>query len=524
MRTRALLPTAIALAAAALLGGSSRADDQRLPLRLWSLRLPGTELGLEVADMNGDGLQDLVIAHMRATTGVARSVSIYEQGLRGDRFPAEPALVMDAPADACTFAAGDFDPHPGGEVVFLCPDRVELVQRSGARRVVVRVASFFDYPERGGLPLWDLAWDLDGDGAPELLVPTKTGYLILGRPGGGPLAQVGQVDVPLDLRFGPTFETTLLNRFLSASARLRRLSAADLNGDGRTDLVGYLEGGLASFHQRPDGGFPRRPDAQKPLDVVQGDAAKKGGEGEQKDGSEAFANVRLTLEDVDGDGRADLLVTRTLGELGVFQTMRTQQLVFCAKDDGTWDERRPAAVLNLKGITDDPTLVDWDGDGRKDLVLSSYRMDMFTNVRRAIAESLTITYMIFRQTDDAEARFRDEPDLVFDVEVPLEVLQTRGGHQAVILRADLDGDGIHDMISRRPDGGLQVELGVVSKGFFGGTTLGFDRERPIRLAVGRTEPPRVVDLDGDGKHKLVLEPFGGDDQEARTVRVVGVAR
>jgi hypothetical protein len=173
-------------------------------------------------------------------------------------------------------------------------------------------------------------------------------------------------------------------------------------------------------------------------------------------------------------------------------------------------------VLNLKGVSDDPVLIDWDGDGRRDLILSSYRMDMFTNLKRAITEDMTISYMIFRQ--QGAGLFESEPSFVLSTEVPLRELERRGGIKAMLFTADLNGDGVRDMIARRGEQ-LEVELGRIEGG-----EPGFDADHPIRLAVGRSEPPWVVDLDGDGLDELIFEPFGGDDVAARTVRVVGVAK
>lgn len=514
---------ALALALSAALWATSRAlqaQDPRLPLRVWTFRLPGTELGLDIADMNGDGLLDLVVAHMSGPQGLERSVSVFEHAPAGQpRFTGAPAWRVAVPQDACAFLAGDLDPAPGGEVLLLCPTRLLLLKRTGEAVEVAALRGFYDYPEQGGLPVWDLARDLDGDGQVEVLVPTKEGYDVFGRQGGqGPLTRRSSLAVPSETRFGPHFEAVLLNRFLTATSRLRRLVVADLDGDGRQDLVAYRDRGLARYLQRPDGAFPPRPDSEEPLDVVRKSEAP--GQ-EAREGSEAFANVRLHLDDVDGDGRADLIATRTLGEIGMFETLRTQQLVFRGRPDG-FDEANPDVLLNIKGVSTDPVFVDWDGDGKRDLIVSSYRMDLFTNVKRALVESLGITYMVYLRRD-GERWFGDEPDLSFEVDVPLEALEKRGGAMPVDLRADIDGDGTRDMVRRSPEGPLQITFGGKVSRLFGGARPGF-REGALQVGVPRSEAPRPVDLDGDGKDELVLEPFGGDDEAARVVRVVGVER
>lgn len=516
-----LLPLAAVALAAALLHG----QDRGLPLRVWALRLPGTELGLDVADVDGDGTKDLVVSHMTdAQASGPRAVSIFLHAKAGPRFGAT-SRVVSAPTDACAFLAADLDPAPGLEVAFLCPTRIVVV-RPTSELVETKPAGqlFFDYPEAGALQPWDLCEDLDGDGLPELIVPTKEGYLVLGRTQDGGLAPRGQVAVPAETRFGPAFESQLLNRFLTATSRLRRVVVVDIDGDGKKDLLAYRNKGLARFLQKKDGTFPERPDLEVPLQIVReaegDDDDPKAEEKKQKDGNEAFANVRLDLEDVDDDGRVDLVVTRTLGEIGLFESLRTQQLVFKAKKDGSWDEGAPSALVNLKGISADPVFVDFDGDGRRDMILSTYRMDMLTNVKRAIMESMSITYRVHLRRDGDDPMFDDEPSLSVDVDVPLSSLEKRGGVAPVDLTADMDGDGVRDMVQVEPEGGLRLTFGKRSKG--GEPEL--DKGRTMSVAVERSEPPWVLDLDDDKKSELILEPFGGLTEAARVVRVIGVER
>lgn len=504
-------------------GVALRADDQQLALRLWILRLPGDVLSVAAADMDGDGDRDLVVAH---GSPQGRQVSVFLQGGLGERFAQQPAWRWSVPREACALVAGDLDPSPGGEVLFLCPKQLLLGFNRGASKRLAEVDTFFDYPEGNALPVYDLAWDLDGDGPIEVAVPTKRGYTIFARTAKTALAPRSSLEVPVRLRFGPSFETILLDRFLTASSRLRRLTVADLNSDGRPDLVAYRAKGVARFLQGPDGSFPERPVGMSPLLSLQR-AKRRDGQGSE----EGFDNVRVALQDVDADGWVDLVVTRTEGELGVFETLRTQQSIcrghpavsklgpLAGAPQVSWDEARPDVSINLKGVTDEPLLIDWDGDGRRDLILSSYRMDMFTNLARAVTDSLTVTYLIFKQRAAAdEGLFPSEPDYTLDVEVPLDALQRRGGHKAALFEPDLNGDGVRDRVERTPTGGLRVVVGQVRDG-----AVGFAEDRPIELKVGRTEPPWVVDLDGDGRDELILEPFSGSSLR-RTVRVVGVAR
>jgi FG-GAP-like repeat len=519
MKPRHYLPLGVCLLGASLLVAHQLWAQQRVTLRAYVFELPGTELGLDVADMNGDGRSDLVIAHMAAPEAWERSISIFYQRPGRQRWSAEPDLVWSVPVDACAFVAGDLDGAPGGEVALLCPTRLVVIRGTGQSVEVGSVECFFDYPEDGGLPVWTLCQDLDGDGRLELLVPTKDGYTVFARRGPGSLEPISHVEVPIEQRFGPDLETTLLGRFLSATSRLRRVVVCDMDRDGRSDLVAYREHGLARFLQRDDGSFPERPDQEGALAVVE----QTDQEGQRKENTEAFANVRIDLRDLDGDGMAELIATRTLGEIGVFETMRSQQVICRGLPNGAWNEAAPDVVVNLPGVSPQPTFVDWDGDGRLDLVVASYRVDLFENVKRAIFDEMRITYYVFLQRDSPMFD-EDEPDYELEVDVELRALERRGGLRAVLFDADLDGDGLNDQVRLIPDEDDEHGRRAYLRAWLGARDDDGEFEfsdEPIELEVRRSEPPWAVDLDGDGRDELILEPFGGDDEAARRVVVVG---
>jgi len=133
----------------------------------------------------------------------------------------------------------------------------------------------------------------------------------------------------------------------------------DWDGDGLSDLVVLdHEGYLALFRRRRDGdrlvllpGERLFHDAKgKPLRLNSGAAGKSG-------------RRKLCAVDFDGDGRRDLLVNSKSAEF--FRNTSDAGPPWTLQNRGALSDRR------LAGHTTSPTTVDWDGDGRPELLVGA---------------------------------------------------------------------------------------------------------------------------------------------------------
>ncbi|MFC7663311.1 FG-GAP-like repeat-containing protein [Methylorubrum suomiense] len=192
---------------------------------------------------------------------------------------------------------------------------------------------------------------------------------------------------------------------------------ADVNGDGRLDLIVGAEGGrLHTFLRDSDGRFTRASGAADP-----------------------FAGINVgnysapAFVDLDGDGQLDLVVGAYDG------TLRT----YLRDTDGRYtqatDAANPFAGIDV-GSYSVPTFVDLDGDGRLDLVVGAHdgTLRTYTGVAPGIAVTVTpgndapvvaIPLEDFRSPEDTHFRFT----------VPAGTF------------TDLDGDAL-SLVATFPDG------------------------------------------------------------------------
>jgi hypothetical protein len=210
--------------------------------------------------------------------------------------------------------------------------------------------------------------------------------------------------------------------------------------------------------------------------------------------------------DIDGDGRHDILsgsYSRMDKDMaGLFQVLYGQA-------DGTF---RKAEVLKgsdgqpliipvkkenwIENICTRPFAVDWDGDGKLDLVVGNFAG----------------TFYWFK--GEGKGKFRPKPELIKSGNEPLRI---QGNHSDPFV-IDWDGDGALDLLSGSSNGGVQWAKNRAGKGkppeLGSFEWLIKPPSRPIEYGqqlseeelTGPTTSTRiwVADVNGDGKLDLLV--------------------
>lgn len=436
-----------------------------------------------LADVDGDGADDLVVATGRGGARASRALLVHRRRTGAVAFAPEADARLRLTGDVVAFAAADVDPAPGAEIVLLTATGAWgwLTGEGGDTRPRRLVSADFlwQVPHPRETFVWDHGvQDLDGDGLPDLLLPESGGYRVAfqrrGAEGGSGFATESLLSIPEDaaavegramgrderrrrgnsLRVrigldqgGELDDADLLNIAEGVPAPM----LADFDGDGLRDVMAQTPDALLVWLQRRGGSFSTAPDRVLSIPV------------EADRGRRLDVSYSAHTADLDGNGRADCLIVA--GDRRS-EEVRTQVLVYLqgvgkGKAQKTDDhplfgpEGVPQSALFLAGFVGGPQVVDVDGDGRPDLALGALRVDTLDVLRAAGSGRLDVQLVVHRGGAGGLSR---QPVLDHTLSLPAET--TRRGRREIVVRflADVTGDGVRELLVRPDPDVLRLSL------------------------------------------------------------------
>jgi hypothetical protein len=205
--------------------------------------------------------------------------------------------------------------------------------------------------------------------------------------------------------------------------------------------------------------------------------------------------------DFDRDGRVDFVVP----ELDL-DDLVTRLRIFVSGEKGP--PEKPSQILKISSLGEQPELTDINGDGHLDLGFAAFRSDRLMSLAAGGRFSrLEFSYygFLFRPQ---ERQFSMRPDLRFDSswEVPQderpasEREEEAGGF--IRMLADFDGNGVRDAALLTGNGDFQVYLARAAKG--DPMRVSIDGEAFLSTKARNTQRASFGDLDGNGHADVVL--------------------
>jgi hypothetical protein len=448
----------------------------------------GFEAGATVlADLDGDGKLDVVVVNQRTLDASV----LYNQG--NGTLGSEVRFGVGGEPSQVFAAEMNGDGRP--DLLFINQTGDLVVALTAAKGALGAGASYStglwpDYAfEIPTAPAAIASGDLNGDGKPDLVatgtIPTDPGMKLLLNRGEGKFAAA----VTLDAAIASSPST---------------LAVLDLDGDGKADLVsgdGYPCVQLNDGHGALTDGrcYENGVDPNSSLAVAMGDV---NGDGRPdialvrsssiyiltNNGAGTFSESANfgwssswrpsgTLADLDGDGRAELVIA-SAGKAGTTGTVD----VFM--NDGTGRFLNPTS-MTAGSAPAAVAVADLDGDGRPDIAVANLKNTTCTGAQGTID-------VLFA---DGNGGFRGS-------------VRFGGGGYETIAAADIDGDGDADLLALDAvshDGWTQTSQVNVflndGGGRFGAPLHYATASNPTSMTVG--------DLNGDGRPDIAVATSRG---------------
>lgn len=464
--------------------------------------------GYWAADMNGDGLQDILITTWSESKG--RELLIYLQDTNG-KFTGEPWRRIEIKKDIVAFSLADMRPDPGNELLLFTGSAVYSLScaKEGYANNLKKLLAWElikSVPDKKKFEFMDVAKDLNNDGFIDLLLPGHDQYAlfrgeakeIFSSPLILPEAKVninkrrrdqnsftlgtggvssGGPDVYANLivnKLQPEpADKIIYPPILNYAHWIPGVTTGRFNKDGLDDFV-YLDDTeiekkntkrLNLIYQSGTDEFPSVPDYQTEITI----------------------NDSIKIMEVNGDNLLDIITTKMQG-------LNTTIYIFINRE-GSFNFDKPDHVTKLSGILSDYDAIDFNMDKIPEFVLNTYSASPVKAVATGSVERMLFIFAGMKPGEGIPL-FDRKPAFTYKENFTANNFKSLTGDRS--FAGDVDGDGVNDVISVDNNGALTAnrinkDLTLEPEPFFKFT--------PMHLITEN----RLLNLNKDDRTDIIIE-------------------
>lgn len=285
-----------------------------------------------------------------------------------------------------------------------------------------------------------------------------------------------------------------------------KLYSADINLDGKPDIVKIGEGELEVYAQLESGNFdPIAKYSSVRLAISGLDWwNKRDAYGEQLDQSSLVYRKVEELKDINNDGLTDMVVRYTKSS-GVLDRVNDYEVYLGENIKGKLSfPKKPNSVIRADGTLTGLEFIDIDSDNKDEVLVAGFDIGLSQIIGALISGNIDQDVYLFKM--DENSLFSDDANISKEVELNFSLTSGQSGSPVVKL-ADLNGDGLQDLLLSDGDDTLQIFLGSQSERLFTKRSEEINVKLPQDGGMVTSE-----DLNGDGKDDLLIKYGQQDDK------------
>ncbi|MBI3819228.1 MAG: VCBS repeat-containing protein [Planctomycetes bacterium] len=466
------------------------------------------------ADADGDGRKDAILL-------IDRRVEVHKLGADG-AFSKRSDIIIKLPADVVAIDAAPLDPpgttraHPKDRLLLLTSRGVlsRALDDSTAAFEIIPLPSLKDplaARAAGAPPIYfSFHEDFDGDGSPELLIPTGAGIEIFSQTADGWI-RIGTARAPVAVSVDSGQNRP--GSFIKQTFELPRAAAVRCaTPSGAVEkLLSVSRGNDAWIYRIRDRRIEKIEHARGLFRFDNEDQFREA-RGTRRNEEINDRAVGLIANDLNGDGVPDFVSSR----------FRDGQVFITFGKPGEFGAETPDRVIDADGWVVLAQARDFNGDGRPDLIVPRLpKIGIAGALKALLSRKVNIDLWIYKNTGGPDV-FSASPDWkhTFELDILLDGDEGKINVSTRLLAAflDVNGDGMTDFVTMVSNDELAV---------FPGDRKEFIRDVPsLKIKIPSIElwnevDLRGLDLNGDKREDFVIV-YGSNRRGAKNKLLFGV--